>query len=359
MLAGMADNLTTTMASHGTAAQSFIPRAMRLARIGAHLAYDCARSDRLVDAAALAPFAEFGQAVALRNVSLEILRLGVTTSYNTGLRIALTEISAIDRTEFMPILAWAAQLAPITERAEVNAFLAWHSHQPRSNRYRREVTRALLTDSTAAPDANAPAHAVTLVSPAGPAHATRAGLARITADLSRAEPLVLPRRRFVVVLTPVATFDNGRRDLNLAQIPALDALSYAVHAASAIGRTGHLLTAYREAVLVWRLVHTRHYPAGRYDLLSVLADQMVHDDTTAHRLRRLVDSLGHAPALLDTVRHWLIVGPDRRKTAARLRVHPNTLDRRLRQIELLTGLSLTRYDDLHLLRLAIAATPVG
>jgi PucR C-terminal helix-turn-helix domain len=58
--------------------------------------------------------------------------------------------------------------------------------------------------------------------------------------------------------------------------------------------------------------------------------------------------------LLDTLEAFLACDLDRRKTAQRLHVHPNTLDYRLRRIAELTGLEPGRPRDLAQLELALA-----
>jgi hypothetical protein len=57
--------------------------------------------------------------------------------------------------------------------------------------------------------------------------------------------------------------------------------------------------------------------------------------------------------LLDTLEIFLACQLDRRKAAERLHVHPNTLDYRLRRAEELTGLRLSRPEDLMLVALAL------
>jgi hypothetical protein len=65
----------------------------------------------------------------------------------------------------------------------------------------------------------------------------------------------------------------------------------------------------------------------------------------------------HAPRrgsdLLETLTVFLDCQLDRRQAAERLHVHPNTLDYRLRRAEELTGLRLSRPEDLTLLALAL------
>ena len=139
-------------------------------------------------------------------------------------------------------------------------------------------------------------------------------------------------------------------------MPVLDQLTAATRVAVAAGVVGELDLAYRESVRVWRLLRRYRYPAGTYDLFSVIAEHLVAGDpATADRLRVLAAPLAESPLLADTLRGWLQGGAlDRRGAAATLHVHPNTLDRRLRHIEELTGLSTRRHSDLWLLRLAMS-----
>jgi hypothetical protein len=60
-----------------------------------------------------------------------------------------------------------------------------------------------------------------------------------------------------------------------------------------------------------------------------------------------------AAELLDTLAAYLDSKLDRRLTARRLHVHPNTLDYRLRQVQELSGLDVHRPDDLVLVVLAL------
>jgi DNA-binding PucR family transcriptional regulator len=57
--------------------------------------------------------------------------------------------------------------------------------------------------------------------------------------------------------------------------------------------------------------------------------------------------------LLETVDTFVACDLDRRRAAKRLHVHPNTLDYRLRRVEELTGLRLSRAADLVLICLAL------
>ena len=200
---------------------------------------------------------------------------------------------------------------------------------------------------------------------------------RIAEALADADVLALPRRRFVVALYPLAGPPSpGRHPLAdpsttgprlSAGSPSSDqypqagpitapAVGAPVWVAVATGRTRQLAGAYREAVSVLHVLRRTGQPAGRYDLLSVVGDRLVaNGGPVTDRLREVIGQIADAPLLLDTLSHWLASDLDRRRAAAALHVHTNTLDRRLRQIEQRTGRSVTRYGDVHLLHLALSA----
>jgi hypothetical protein len=62
-----------------------------------------------------------------------------------------------------------------------------------------------------------------------------------------------------------------------------------------------------------------------------------------------------APDLIETLRVLFEERLDRRRTAAALHVHPNTLDYRLRRVQELTGLDLDKPGDIAMLVLALSA----
>ncbi|MER6761169.1 MULTISPECIES: PucR family transcriptional regulator [Amycolatopsis] len=357
VLTGVRNELNTTMAVHGPGALALIPRSIELIRFGADLAFDCARSDQIVDPETLSPYEKFGQVVADGGFSAESLRLGVTTSYTAAMRIALAEASVTDRATLMPLVRWSAQLGPLAEDAELGAFFGWHRQRAETGRYREQVIRGLLSGSAAGAGSRAPAHLIALVSPADSRGDLAGKLARLERSLLESGALVLARRNFVILLHPLPVFDGpGIRVPEHASVPALGALGPGVQVVLAKGSTQGLLGAFREAVTVWRLVRGRGYPAGFYDLSQVLADRLVSGDPDlATRLSAVVAPLADSPALVDTLRGWVLGDADRRRVAAALQIHPNTLDRRLRQIEQRTGLSVSGYRDLQVLHLALAA----
>jgi hypothetical protein len=77
--------------------------------------------------------------------------------------------------------------------------------------------------------------------------------------------------------------------------------------------------------------------------------------------QRVLDPLrgGHGQArgdLLATVAMYVALSRDRRRTAERMHIHPNTLDHRLRRARQLTGLDLDNPEDLAMMVLALHAS---
>ena len=330
---------------HGT-------RLFDLVRVGADLTLASAVAEQLVAQDSLGAFAESARRHAEDGLSAQTLRLVVVNSYSTALRTALADAARSDRVALMSLVSSAARLGPLIEQTEMAAFLDWHRESGHSQQLRRDTVRALLSGAPLDVAAGT-AYLVCLVAPLGGGADVDAELRRITDELLESTALVLPRRQFVVLLHPLASDPPALP--SRAAVPVLDRLSAATRVAVAAGVVGGLDTAYRESVRVWRLLRRHRYPAGRYDLFSVIAEHLVGSDpAAADRLRVLAAPLAGSPVLADTLRGWLQGGDlDRRGAAAALHVHPNTLDRRLRHIEELTGLSTRRHGDLWLLRLAL------
>ena len=70
-------------------------------------------------------------------------------------------------------------------------------------------------------------------------------------------------------------------------------------------------------------------------------------------LAGLLDPLENNAELLRTLERYVALDLDRRRTAADLHVHPNTLDYRLRRVEALTGLKLSKAPHTVLICLAL------
>ncbi|MEU6766356.1 helix-turn-helix domain-containing protein [Streptomyces sp. NPDC046853] len=97
-------------------------------------------------------------------------------------------------------------------------------------------------------------------------------------------------------------------------------------------------------------------PPGVYPLTSLLLDyQLTRASPARAHLAALLSPLREGPDLPATLRTYFAANLDRRETASRLHVHPNTVDYRLRRIATLTGLDLTAHTDLLTLRAALTA----
>jgi hypothetical protein len=107
---------------------------------------------------------------------------------------------------------------------------------------------------------------------------------------------------------------------------------------------------------VVRLARQLHKPHGGYLLRDVLLEyQLTRPSDAQTELSRLLDPLERNPDLPHTLDVYLANDLDRRRTAAALHVHPNTLDYRLRRIVELTGLDPSTSRGLQLLGAALAA----
>ena len=95
---------------------------------------------------------------------------------------------------------------------------------------------------------------------------------------------------------------------------------------------------------------------GLYRLDDVLVEyQLTLPSPARDQLAALLAPLEGRGDLLDTLRTFLATGLDRRRTAERLHIHPNTVDYRLRRTTALTGLSATHGPDLPKIQAALAA----
>jgi hypothetical protein len=112
----------------------------------------------------------------------------------------------------------------------------------------------------------------------------------------------------------------------------------------------------RQASDIARLARQLGRPPGGYLLQDVLLEYQLTRPSDAHAaLSGLLDPLDRNPDLPLTLSVYLEHDLDRRRTAAALHVHPNTLDYRLRRIVELTGLDPATSRGLQLLGAALAA----
>ncbi|WP_312880414.1 PucR family transcriptional regulator [Actinokineospora xionganensis] len=97
-------------------------------------------------------------------------------------------------------------------------------------------------------------------------------------------------------------------------------------------------------------------PVGVYRLADLLLEyQLTRPSPARDHLASLLAPVADRPDLLPTLRVFLDSGLNRRQTATTLRVHPNTVDYRLRKIATLTGLQVARHEDLLSIRAALSA----
>ncbi|WP_317494512.1 helix-turn-helix domain-containing protein [Haloechinothrix sp. LS1_15] len=97
-------------------------------------------------------------------------------------------------------------------------------------------------------------------------------------------------------------------------------------------------------------------PPGLYELDDLLLEvQLARPGTASDRLVGLLSALESHPDLVRTLRVALETNGNRRRAAAALHVHPNTLVYRLRRIAKLTGQDPTRPDGMRVLFAALTA----
>ncbi|MCS7476436.1 PucR family transcriptional regulator [Umezawaea endophytica] len=141
----------------------------------------------------------------------------------------------------------------------------------------------------------------------------------------------------------------------------VDRLGTVAHATAAyvLADTPDLPAAHRQARDVLDIVVRLGRPPGAYRLEDVLLEYQLGQVTPATAaLAALLDPLSDNPDLLPTLELYLAEDLNRRRTAARLHLHPNTVDYRLRRVVALTGLDPARPVDLQRIGAALAARRV-
>lgn len=119
-------------------------------------------------------------------------------------------------------------------------------------------------------------------------------------------------------------------------------------------------SAARTAGEILRLVRALGRAPGIYALEDVLLEyHLTRHNESSDRLSTLLDPLAERPDLLHTVRVFLEEGYDRRRTAGRLGLHPNTVDNRLARVTELTGLNPATPRGVALLLTALALRDLG
>ncbi|MBF6175700.1 PucR family transcriptional regulator [Nocardia blacklockiae] len=104
------------------------------------------------------------------------------------------------------------------------------------------------------------------------------------------------------------------------------------------------------------LVRALERPPGLYRMADVAVEyQLTRPGPAREHLAAALDPLAPHPELLDTLRGFLAAGLDRRATAGRLRIHPNSVSHRLRRIERLAGIDLSHPEGISRASLALLA----
>ena len=116
-------------------------------------------------------------------------------------------------------------------------------------------------------------------------------------------------------------------------------------------------TAFQETRTVHHVASALGFRPGVYQLADVPVEAALvrSPDLTDLLADRLFPLTGSGAPLLETLFVYQDTGQDRRQSARTLRIHPNTLDYRLRRIRELTGLSLTAPEDNRTLSAAATA----
>ena len=112
----------------------------------------------------------------------------------------------------------------------------------------------------------------------------------------------------------------------------------------------------RQATEIRDVARTFSRPGGGYRLDDLLLEFQLTVPSPARReLAALVWSLVDKPDLIPTLRLYLANNLNRRRVAALLHVHANTVDYRMRRVAAITGLDITVHRDLVVLTAALAA----
>jgi len=197
---------------------------------------------------------------------------------------------------------------------------------------------------------------------AGSAIAARRKLRRVQGQLDRwaGQPvlgLLEPAGGPVLLATTPEEIEKilGSVDSLIAELT--EAAGAPVSCGTAVATTvSDLATAARQAADILRLAVGLGRAPGAYLLRDVLLEyQLSRPSDALPALGSLLDPLNRNPDLTLTLETYLGFDLDRRKAAAALHVHPNTLDYRLRRIVELTGIDPSTAHGLQLIGAALAA----
>ncbi|MFD0556194.1 PucR-like helix-turn-helix protein [Stackebrandtia endophytica] len=148
-----------------------------------------------------------------------------------------------------------------------------------------------------------------------------------------------------------AEWDDAAKLINLMT----DVAGAPIWAAGELTEIAEVAQAARLTQEVLEVVRAFGRLPGLYRLSDVLLEyQLTRPSKAVTQLASLLDPLEDNPDLLHTLQVYLANSLDRRRTAALLHVHPNTVDYRLRRAVQLTGLD--PLDPSHLQRIGAAIT---
>ena len=167
-----------------------------------------------------------------------------------------------------------------------------------------------------------------------------------------------------MILVPV---DADIAEQTVDEIPDLvDDLADAAGSSIVAGYAWHpgsagVVTSGTEARALVELALQLGRPPGAYRLADLVLEYALSRDRSAMAvLATVLNPLGGPGTVLyDTLAAYLETDLDRRRTAARLHVHPNTLDYRLRRIHALTGMHTGSASGITMLTSALVASKLG
>ncbi|WP_227982643.1 PucR family transcriptional regulator [Nocardia spumae] len=166
------------------------------------------------------------------------------------------------------------------------------------------------------------------------------------------------------ILVPADSGATARIDAPVLTADTLEVLSAAASvpltAAVVTGVTARIPELAAQAHELLELVRALGRPPGLYDIADVAVEyQLTRPGPARDHLAAVLSPLTPYPELLETLRAYVDSGLDRKSTAGRLAIHPNSLSHRVRRIERLTGIELARPDGIARASLALLAFDLG
>ncbi|GAA2140780.1 PucR family transcriptional regulator [Actinomadura napierensis] len=277
------------------------------------------------------------------------------TTYHIGAEVIWDALVAEARPDEMDALLMLARLQLRgTNRVVVAVTEAYQAERAALLDERREavrdVARALLAGEAAG--ATAARYGIPLADaylvldlrlkdgPPNAGVAERRVLRRIRAGLEgvgEGTPLMLPDEHGVHVLMPAHAAERLPELERLLVGAGTEAVPVIAGAARSQG-TADVPDASRQAARIAGIAQATGRPAGVYELGDVLLDYHLTGPGDSGRVvAAALEPLDAHPELLETLRAFLDGDMDRRRTAAALAVHPNTVDNRLARIARLVG----------------------